>query len=45
MGNATEEVQQQATYVTASNDDEGFAKAIEQYVLPRAGTATLTQEE
>jgi Cof subfamily protein (haloacid dehalogenase superfamily) len=39
MGNATEEVQRQATYVTASNDDEGFAKAIERYVLPRAGTA------
>jgi Cof subfamily protein (haloacid dehalogenase superfamily) len=39
MGNATDEVQRQATYVTASNDDEGFAKAIEQYVLPRAGTS------
>jgi Cof subfamily protein (haloacid dehalogenase superfamily) len=35
MGNASEEVQRQATYVTASNEDEGFAKAIERYVLPR----------
>src|SRR5262249_45168095 len=31
MGNASEEVQQQATYVTASNEDEGFAKAIEEF--------------
>ncbi|HKA05054.1 MAG TPA: Cof-type HAD-IIB family hydrolase [Acidimicrobiales bacterium] len=37
MGNASHEVQQQATYVTASNEDEGFAKAIERYVLPRVG--------
>ncbi|MFD0683426.1 Cof-type HAD-IIB family hydrolase [Actinomadura fibrosa] len=35
MGNASKEVQEQATYVTASHEDEGFAKAIEQYVLPR----------
>jgi Cof subfamily protein (haloacid dehalogenase superfamily) len=36
MGNATEDVQKAATYVTASNDDEGFAKAIEGLILPRA---------
>ena len=36
MGNASAQVQQQATYVTASNEDEGFAKAIEDFVLPRA---------
>jgi Cof subfamily protein (haloacid dehalogenase superfamily) len=35
MGNANEEVQRQATCVTASNEDEGFAKAIEQFILPR----------
>jgi Cof subfamily protein (haloacid dehalogenase superfamily) len=29
MGNATDDVKQRATYVTASNEDEGFAKAIE----------------
>jgi Cof subfamily protein (haloacid dehalogenase superfamily) len=29
MGNATDDVKQQATHVTASNDDEGFAAAIE----------------
>jgi Cof subfamily protein (haloacid dehalogenase superfamily) len=39
MGNASDEVQRQATYVTASNDDEGFAEAIERYVLPRAVAA------
>lgn len=33
MGNAISEVQQKATYVTAANQEEGFAKAIEQYVL------------
>lgn len=36
MGNASEQVQHQATYVTASNEDEGFAKAVEQFILPRA---------
>jgi len=39
MGNASEEVQRQATYVTASNDDEGFAKAVEEFILPRAVAA------
>jgi len=33
MGNASPEVQKQATYVTASNEDEGFAKAIEKFIL------------
>lgn len=36
MGNAGEEVQRAATYVTASNEDEGFAKAIDEFILPRA---------
>jgi Cof subfamily protein (haloacid dehalogenase superfamily) len=36
MGNATDDVQRQATYVTASNEEDGFAQAIEQIVLPRA---------
>jgi Cof subfamily protein (haloacid dehalogenase superfamily) len=36
MGNASEEVQRQATHVTASNEDEGFAKAIEEFILPLA---------
>jgi len=39
MGNASEEVQRQATYVTASNEDEGFARAVEGFILPRAVAA------
>ena len=33
MGNASPEVQKSATYVTASNEDEGFANAVERFVL------------
>ena len=36
MGNASREVQAQADLVTDSYDDEGFAKAIERFVLLRA---------
>ena len=36
MGNASDEVKREATWVTASNEDEGFAKAVEELVLPRA---------
>jgi hypothetical protein len=42
MGNASEEVQNQATYVTDSHEDEGFAKAIEGFILPRAVAAPAT---
>jgi Cof subfamily protein (haloacid dehalogenase superfamily) len=41
MGNAGEEVQNEATYVTDSHEDEGFAKAIEGYILPRAVAAPV----
>ena len=33
MGNASSEVQQAATFVTASNTEEGFARAMERFVL------------
>jgi Cof subfamily protein (haloacid dehalogenase superfamily) len=33
MGNASPDVQASATYVTSSNEEEGFAKAMETYVL------------
>lgn len=33
MGNASADVQKQARFVTASYNDEGFAKAVERYVL------------
>ena len=35
MGNASPEVQRAATYVTASNDQEGFARAVEDFILPQ----------
>ena len=35
MGNASSEVQKSATYVSASNEDEGFAKAMEDLILKR----------
>ncbi len=34
MGNASMQVQRAARQVTTSNDDEGFANAVQQYVLP-----------
>jgi transaldolase len=39
MGNASEEVQRQAMCVTTSFADEGFANAVDKYVLPRAEPA------
>jgi Cof subfamily protein (haloacid dehalogenase superfamily) len=33
MGNASQEVQHAATYVTTSNEEEGFAHAMERFVL------------
>ncbi len=39
MGNASEEVQRQAMYVTTSFANEGFANAVEKYILPRAAPA------
>jgi hydroxymethylpyrimidine pyrophosphatase-like HAD family hydrolase len=39
MGNASQDVQHQATCVTTSNEDEGFARAMESFILPRATAA------
>ena len=36
MGNASDEVKARASAVTDTNEDEGFAKAVERYILPRA---------
>jgi hydroxymethylpyrimidine pyrophosphatase-like HAD family hydrolase len=41
MGNAGPDVQAQADLVTASYDDEGFAKAIEQFILLRAPSSLM----
>lgn len=35
MGNALDEVQRAAHHVTSSNDEEGFARAIEEFILAR----------
>jgi hydroxymethylpyrimidine pyrophosphatase-like HAD family hydrolase len=40
MGNADPEVQRAARRVTASNEDEGFAKAMERFVRP-AGRSVM----
>ncbi|HVJ55517.1 MAG TPA: Cof-type HAD-IIB family hydrolase [Aliidongia sp.] len=36
MGNASDEVKSKASAVTDSNEMEGFAKAVRQFILPRA---------
>jgi Cof subfamily protein (haloacid dehalogenase superfamily) len=38
MANASHEVQQDATHVTTSNEAEGFANAVERFILPTANT-------
>ena len=37
MGNASDEVKSQATEVTDSNQNEGFAKAVRKFILKAAG--------
>ncbi len=39
MGNSSREVQRAARHVTQSNEDEGFAVAVERYVLPKGPAA------
>jgi Cof subfamily protein (haloacid dehalogenase superfamily)/beta-phosphoglucomutase family hydrolase len=43
MGNASPEVQRAARHVTTSNEDEGFANAVDRFILgePRTAQATL----
>lgn len=38
MGNAPDDIKEKCSEVTASNDDEGVAKAIEKYVISPIGT-------
>ncbi|HSE38745.1 MAG TPA: HAD family hydrolase [Blastocatellia bacterium] len=40
MGQGVDEVKEAATYLTSSNDDEGWARGIEQYVLGTYKSAT-----
>ena len=44
MGNASSEVQRQATFVTTSFGDEGFANAVERFVLPRGPNPNKEKE-
>jgi Cof subfamily protein (haloacid dehalogenase superfamily) len=43
MGNASEHVRRQATHVAASNEDEGFARAMEELIMPRASAVIPRQ--
>jgi hydroxymethylpyrimidine pyrophosphatase-like HAD family hydrolase len=36
MGNASDEVKRQAREATLTNDEDGFAAAVERFILPRA---------
>jgi Cof subfamily protein (haloacid dehalogenase superfamily) len=40
MGNASTEVQAQANFVTLSNEEEGFAYAMDKFVLPTAASVS-----
>jgi Cof subfamily protein (haloacid dehalogenase superfamily) len=42
MGNASQDVQKSATYVTTSNEQEGFANAMEKFVLHVKGFEIVT---
>jgi hydroxymethylpyrimidine pyrophosphatase-like HAD family hydrolase len=37
MGNASPDVQRQAQFVTTSNEDEGFANAMDSFILGEGG--------
>ncbi len=39
VANASDEVQHDATHVTTSNDEEGFANAVERFIVPNANPA------
>jgi transaldolase len=40
MGNASDDVKRQAMCITTSFEDEGFANAVEKFILPRAQRST-----
>jgi hydroxymethylpyrimidine pyrophosphatase-like HAD family hydrolase len=42
MGNAGKEVQAKANFVTDSNEEEGFAHAIERFVLNQATVSSAS---
>ncbi len=42
MGNGIDDLKRGATFVTDSNEHDGFAAAVDRYVLPRAALATAS---
>jgi len=40
MGNSSEEVQSVARHVTTSNEDDGFANAVDHFILGDRGAST-----
>ena len=40
MGNADRQVQEAADFVTSSNEEDGFALAVERWILSRAAART-----
>jgi hydroxymethylpyrimidine pyrophosphatase-like HAD family hydrolase len=40
MGNASKEVQSEANFVTGSNEEEGLAHAITQFILSRGSISS-----
>jgi hydroxymethylpyrimidine pyrophosphatase-like HAD family hydrolase len=45
MGNASDDVKAQADHVTASNEADGFAKAVQTLVIPAGRQSPLTRAE
>ncbi len=43
MGNASEDVRRQTTHVTTSCDEEGFANAVERFILPAAAPREVSR--
>jgi Cof subfamily protein (haloacid dehalogenase superfamily) len=41
MGNAAKEVQEAADFVSAGNEEDGFAVAVERWILPRGGAPAI----
>ncbi len=41
MGNAAKEVQEAADFVSASNEEDGFAVAVERWILPRGAASAV----
>jgi hydroxymethylpyrimidine pyrophosphatase-like HAD family hydrolase len=45
MGNASPDVQRQAHFVTTTNEEEGFANAMERFILEKREMAGTIREQ